>query len=298
MEKALQDPSQRTATKGGAKLALQNAVIRLSHLVPQSLRSRLAASSYGVLARRILDRMGGETHPVVHPIGPLLGKRLRVNWALHKTYVFGTHEPHVMQILRELVQPGWTVVDIGANIGYSALVLAKYAGPTGKVYAFEPLTENFKMLQENIQLNHSSNIVAENLAVMARPGQIELRSATPGALTWVASVNVAEDSAVESQSVTAVSLDDYVQHHDVGRIHFVKMDVEGAEGSVLEGMTAILKRDQPVLMIELHGYDQLGENHPALLLLKEQKYRVTSFVRRNWEVHILAEPINSPPVAS
>jgi len=158
----------------------RNAIIRLSQFMPQSVRSGLAGSSYGNLARRVLNRVNQDPNPIAHLCGPLAGQRMRVNWTSHKTYVFGTHEPHIMQTIKDVVQPGWTAVDVGANIGYSTLLLASCVAPNGRVLAFEPLAQNFTMLQENIALNHHANIRAENVALMDRPGTIELRTATPG----------------------------------------------------------------------------------------------------------------------
>jgi len=269
---------------------LQNVIIRLSHLVPQAVRSSLAASSYGDRLRATLNRLNRDPFPIVSMNGLLAGQRMRVNWANHKTYVFGTHEPHVMQVMKDLVQPGWTAVDVGAHIGYSTLLLAKCVGPKGRVLAFEPLAQNYKLLEENIRLNGHTNISAENLAVMAQPGSIELRSATPGAMTWVASTHLDPAAAVETQTVEGVTLDGYVQRHDISRIDFVKMDVEGAEGDVLAGMSTILKRDKPTLLIELHGVTDGEENHPAVCILRDHGYAIQSLGSRNWERHIVATP--------
>jgi len=269
---------------------IRNAVIRISRLVPQSLRSGLATSSYGNLARRILDLVNPEPNPIADLCGPLAGQRMRVNWAAHKTYVFGTHEPHIMQMMTDVVRPGWTAVDVGANIGYSTLLLASCVGPKGKVFAFEPLSQNFTMLEENISLNHHANIRAEHLALMERPGQVELRTATPGAMSWTASTMTEAAQAVESQSVQAVALDGYVEQNAIAKIDFVKMDVEGAEGAVLAGMNAILRQHKPLLLIEIHGYDRVGENHPALLKLRAENYKITDLGSRNWEHHVLASP--------
>jgi len=128
--------------KNGFKRAVRNSVVAASRAVPQSVRSGLASSSYSHLVRRVLNWVNGEGNPVVRIGGPLGGQSMRVNWALHKTYVFGTHEPGVVQGLEELVQPGWTAIDVGANIGYFTLLMAKRVGPQGKVIAFEPLAEH------------------------------------------------------------------------------------------------------------------------------------------------------------
>lgn len=277
--------------ESGFKRAVRNSIVAASRAVPQSLRSGLASSSYSHLARRVLNWMSGESNPVVHIGGPLGGQSMRVNWALHKTYVFGTHEPSVVQGLEELVQPGWTAIDVGANIGYFTLLMAKRVGPQGKVIAFEPLAENFNILQENIKLNRHPNVVAENCALMSSSERVELRSATPGAITWVASVRVKQDSAVESESVEAISLDEYVEKKGIAKVDFLKIDVEGAEESVLDGATKVLERDKPVLLIELHELDRFKDQHPAILKLRARNYQVRTLGLRQWQEHVIAEPL-------
>jgi FkbM family methyltransferase len=276
--------------ESGFKRAMRNSVVAASRVVPQSVRSGLASSSYSYLVRRVLNWISGESNPVVRIGGPLGGQSMRVNWALHKTYVFGTYEPGVVQGLEELIRPGWTAVDVGANIGYFTLLMANRVGPQGKVIAFEPLAENFRILQENIQLNGHTNVVAENLALMSRTERIELRSATPGAITWVASVRIDQNSAVESQSVEAVTLDEYVQKKGIAKVDFLKIDVEGAEASVLEGATNVLNRDKPILLIEMHELDRFKDEHPAILKLRDHNYHLRSLGVREWQEHFIAEP--------
>jgi FkbM family methyltransferase len=277
--------------KSAFKHAVRNLIVTVSRAVPQSLRSGLASSSYSYLVRRVLNWSSEEGNPVVRIGRPLGGQSMRVNWALHKTYVFGTHEPGVVSGLEELVQPGWTAIDVGANIGYFTLLLANRVGPLGKVIAFEPLAENFNILQENIKLNSHRNVVAENLALMSRTERIELRSATPGAITWVASVRVDQNSAVESQSVEATSLDEYVHKNGIAKIDFLKIDVEGAEASVLAGARSVLDRDKPILLIELHELDRFKDKHPAILKLRDHNYQIRSLGMREWQEHVIAEPL-------
>jgi FkbM family methyltransferase len=276
--------------ESGFKRAVRNSVVAASRAVPQSVRSGLASSSYSHLVRRVLDWFSGESNPVVRVGGPLGGQSMRVNWALHKTYVFGTYEPGVVQGLEELIQPGWTAVDVGANIGYFTLLMANRVGPQGKVIAFEPLTENFRILKENVKMNGHANVVAENLALMSRTERIELRSATPGAITWVASVKIDQNFAVESQSVEAVTLDEYVQTKGIAKVDFLKIDVEGAEASVLEGATNVLNRDKPILLIEMHELDRFKDKHPAILKLRSHDYQLRSLGTREWQEHFIAEP--------
>jgi FkbM family methyltransferase len=284
--------------ESGFKRAVRNSIVAASRAVPQSLRSGLASFSYSYLVRRVLNWSSGESNPVVRIGGPLGGQSMRVNWALHKTYVFGTHEPSVVHGLEELVRPGWTAIDVGANIGYFTLLMANRVGPQGKVIAFEPLAENFSILQENIKLNSHPNVVVENLALMSRTERIELRSATPGAITWVASARVDQNSAVESESVEAISLDEYVQKKGIAKVDFLKIDVEGAEASVLDGATSVLNRDKPILLIELHELDRFKDKHPAILKLRDHNYQVRSLGMRLWQEHVIAEPLRKPLMQS
>jgi len=276
------------------KRAVRNSIVAVSRAVPQTLRSGLASSSYSYLVRRVLDWTSGEGNPVVRIGAPLGGQSMRVNWTLHKTYVFGTHEPGVVKELEKLVKPGWSAIDVGAIIGYFTLLLANRVGPQGKVIAFEPLAENFRILQENIELNSHPNVVAENFALMSRTERIELRSATPGAITWVASVRVDQNSAVESQSVEAISLDEYVQKKGIAKVDFLKIDVEGAEATVLDGATNVMNRDKPIMLIELHELDRFKDKHPAILKLRDQNYHVRTLGIRQWQEHVIAEPLGKP----
>ena len=101
-------PTRKGANQleSGFKRAVRNSIVAVSRAIPQSLRSGLASSSYSYLVRRALDWVSGESKPIVCIGGPLGGQSMRVNWALHKTYVFGIHESGVVRGLEELVQPG------------------------------------------------------------------------------------------------------------------------------------------------------------------------------------------------
>ena len=64
---------------------------------------------------------------------------MRLHWQTQKAFVFGTFEIEVTRAIQRVVRPGWTVVDIGAHIGYETLLLAQQVGPKGRIFAFEPL---------------------------------------------------------------------------------------------------------------------------------------------------------------
>jgi len=124
----------------------------------------------------------------------------------------GIWEPFETDLVRREIQPGDTVLDIGANIGYFTLLFAQLVGAQGRVYAFEPDPTNFHILRRNIERNGLKNVVPEQKAVSSRTGKIRLfsdktnrgdnRTFDPGnGRDWV--------------EVDAVSLDEYFSNIDV-----------------------------------------------------------------------------------
>ena len=85
--------------------------------------------------------------------GDLAGYTIRLDMQIDKDYWLGTYEPELQAALRELIQPGAVIYDVGANIGYVSLLLAKAAGESGHVYAFEALPGNVEQWRQNIALN-------------------------------------------------------------------------------------------------------------------------------------------------
>jgi FkbM family methyltransferase len=139
-----------------------------------------------------------------------------------------------VHLLRRMVQPNWVVFDIGAHIGYFALLLSRMVGPGGKVVAFEPSPDIFRILEENVRMNDCRNVVLENRAVAATTGVMTLRLNDADPLTSTASL-VQGKATAEVQTVTA---DEYASGFGK-QIYLVMMDVEGAEEAVLQGMRSI-----------------------------------------------------------
>ena len=77
-------------------------------------------------------------------------------------------------LIKESVQQGDVVLDLGANIGYYTLIFARLVGPQGRVFAFEPDPENFRLLERNVKENHYTNVVAINKAVSNKTERLKL----------------------------------------------------------------------------------------------------------------------------
>jgi len=139
------------------------------------------------------------------------------------------------------------VIDIGAHVGYYTLLAAKLVGPTGKVYAFEPEPGNHSTLQKNIQLNNYQNIVATRIAVSDRRGRASM---------YLTSLDSGRHSLFQhglpklgSTQVETTTLDWFLESQDAPRVDLIKIDVEGAEVDVLDGMHQLLIRSPDLKLI-------------------------------------------------
>ena len=158
-------------------------------------------------------------------------------------------EPATRRLFRSLVKPGFTVVDVGANVGYYALTAAAAVGPTGRVVAFEPGPAVAARLQENVDLNGFTNISVVRSAVADRIGELHLRVGedSEGSSLY----DVGEPSTRLACAVPVTTLDDYVRTAGILLVDVLKIDAEGAEVSILRGARGILSGPgAPLLFIE------------------------------------------------
>lgn len=157
--------------------------------------------------------------------------------------IFLNYEPVETAYVKDIVRPGFVVVDVGANIGYYTTLLAKLVGNSGMVYAFEPDQENYQVLKRNIEANGLTNVVAENLAVSDRTREINL----------FYTGDKGDQRTYDSKDgrkhvvINATSLDDYFRGKNT-RIDFIKVDIQGSEGEALLGMRNVLKNNRDVIL--------------------------------------------------
>ncbi|MSP67532.1 MAG: FkbM family methyltransferase [Alphaproteobacteria bacterium] len=146
--------------------------------------------------------------------------------------------------LQEFCLPGATVVDVGANIGYFTARFADWVGAGGRVIAIEPEAMNLGRLQARLARSGLASRVEVVPAVAAEaPGRLHLtlNPYHPG------------DHRIGASGVmvAAVTLDEVLAERGNPPVALVKIDVQGAEQRVLEGMAATLARDRPVLYLEI-----------------------------------------------
>ena len=217
---------------------------------------------------------GSESKPRTILRGLASGYRIYVCPSEHLGYLLGTAEAHLQSAIREYVAAGDTVYDIGANLGYVSLSLAKQVGPAGHVIAFEPIPQNIALLRQNIELNGLQNIRLLELAASDKSGEAVIRLAEN--LATASMVWHRNNPAAIELSIKTAAVDDLVAAGDLGYPAFVKIDVEGAEGSVLLGMRRTLATSTPVLFVECSD----ASRETAWNLLQELGYRCQSAITR------------------
>lgn len=159
-----------------------------------------------------------------------------------------SYEPYVTEEFRQLLRPGMTFLDVGANIGYFTLLAARLVQESGHVYAFEPNPGNCVSLRRSLAENGFNHVtVFQNAA--AEKAQTLIFSGG-GADSNGRIINESEPMAQEFAlpRVEAVVLDDVLA--DAARIDVIKMDIEGAEPRAWEGMQQLIAKHRPVLVME------------------------------------------------
>ncbi len=180
----------------------------------------------------------------------------------HKGYWFHgkRRERRALESVGRLLCRGDTALDIGGHIGYMALYFGHLVGPAGRVYTFEPGVNNLPYIRQNVRMCMYGNITLSEQAIGRTEGSAPLwiedltgqnNSMIQGYGVFAANVKSAHiKSKVQVTQVSCVALDTFVRR-ELLRPDFVKVDVEGAELDVLNGMHNTLVDVRPALLIEL-----------------------------------------------
>jgi len=163
-----------------------------------------------------------------------------------RTNTFFYTEPEV-PLLPELVKSGDWVMDVGANVGHYAKRLSELVGPTGRVFAFEPVPATFALLTSNARVFAHQNTTLINAAISDERRSVGI--SVPLNVSGLADYYMAKLSPSENSTHTVYTLPLDVFLSDQ-RISLIKIDVEGHEVAALSGMKNLIMRHKPVLIIE------------------------------------------------
>jgi FkbM family methyltransferase len=233
--------------------------------------------------------------------GELAGVSLLLDLHQEKDYWLGTYEVELQAAVRDWVKSGWVAYDVGANIGYISLILARTVGEGGQVFAFEILPANLSRLKTNLELNDvEAEVVVVPKAVTASSNPVRFLEGPSGG------TGKAEGSAGrnmeyrQSFEVPGISLDDFVYQSGHPAPQVVKMDIEGGEVLALPGMRRVLAELRPLLLLELHGseaarqaWEQLTSLGYQIHLMKRDYPIVSSLNDIPWKAYLIANWMDS-----
>ena len=181
------------------------------------------------------------------------------------------------RFVERYLQPGMTVLDIGAHHGFYSLLASAKVGASGRVIAFEPSPREREKLLRNLALNGCSNVQVEDCALADSAGQQELIlvGSNNSGCNSLRPPNVAEP--VSMVAVRVATLDRYFAGHPLPHVDFIKLDAEGAELAILKGArTALKAHPRPLIQCELEEIrTQPWGYHPleVVALLDTMGYR-------------------------
>jgi FkbM family methyltransferase len=224
----------------------------------------------------------------VHGIRFVLYPFDRPNW---QNLVQRTCDVAEFQVIPRLLESGATAIDIGANAGLYSVLLSRLCGPTGRVWAFEPVVDTYWRLRETLALNRCENVVPVQSAVCDRSGSVTMNLFEPQFAEWNSlGVRSARDgkgklvSSCRSVEVSAYTLDEFCERQGIRHINFLKVDVEGFELSVFKGAERLLSErriDYICFEISLEPLKAVGvESRKVFEALEEHDYRAYRFDRK------------------
>lgn len=164
----------------------------------------------------------------------------------------GVWEAPSVWVIDNLVQPGDTCVDVGASAGLLTLAMAKRAGASGKVFAFEPGSVSYGRLIDNINLNPElrSYVVAEKFAISDHDEFARLYQQGDGNARILGKADSESGRSIDEglgELCLTTSLDKILS---ANRLDFLKIDVEGMEIEVLKGASQLIRRHKPFIWYE------------------------------------------------
>lgn len=175
------------------------------------------------------------------------------NWSERQTFFLGRfYDLETQLLIRAAVKPGDNFIDIGANIGMITLLAAHCVESTGTVYAFEPNPRAFEQLKANITTNQLQHVKLYQCGLAAHKGELTLSVITEHTgMGTFAQVPKDDQSFITQQYQLPVERGDDILPNELSTNCFIKIDVEGFEPYVLQGLEQTIRRLRPVILTEV-----------------------------------------------
>jgi FkbM family methyltransferase len=216
--------------------------VKFSDMVRRRMIERFSSAPAGIAATRFRNKVNYEIDLRTH--------------RLMRKYYFHTHEMFLERIFDQYLAPGDIFIDIGANCGYWSAYALSRVGPSGEVHAFEPVPHYFTFVKRLAELNPGFKMNANNVACGAQPDRLPMATVPPRPENFnnydtnIGSSSLAPGfldhakALTETISVEVIRFDDYLDRHpiDLDRVGLIKIDVEGFEAAVFDGMSRVLQK--------------------------------------------------------
>ena len=251
----------RSSIKYHLKKILPRSIFRLILVIWQKVLLRVVEKIYALRLRKFtephvvtLTHKGSTFSLLISPNNGFIDKH---------TFLYGVYEPFILDLFAEHLSKGKTFIDIGANIGQHSMYAATLVGPTGSVHAFEPIPTIYRQLTQSIQANHFEGIIHSHNVALGTDNTDEL--------LYVA--NNAGGSSLVNNTDTKETITVHIRNGDkeleaCEHIDVIKIDVEGYEYEVLQGIRKTLEKHQPILFLEFSGdsYKMQNKSHGMKIL--------------------------------
>lgn len=190
-------------------------------------------------------------------------------------YVYYSTDQTALDRFISHLKPNYTVIDIGANIGYTTLLFSK-ACPEGKILSIEPSRELFKTVTDHVSLNEIKNVKCLNIGLGEKEKTVQLYKVSESN-SGMNRVLEEANASFASESITIKTLDEVAKEQSLDSIHAIKIDVEGYEYKILKGAYTTLKTQHPILLVELDDFnlkEQQSNPKELLTFLFELNYSI------------------------
>lgn len=186
------------------------------------------------------------------------------DWIQQQLYILGKYEEAERKAIEKSLHNHAIILDIGTNFGLYSLTLA-HQFPKSKIYSFEPFHLNFNTFKKNISLNSLDNITAIKKAVGNKNDTITLYYDESNQNLGMVSA-IPNGNTTTSEQVDLITIDTFIEQNNLSNIDFIKIDVEGFELDVLEGMKKSLQHFSPILLLEINDEKSLSTQKTIALL--------------------------------
>ena len=215
--------------------------------LPTGLKSKIHNSkSLDNLTRRVYGMALG-SKPIEIQEGPMKGIRFAASKHVSHAHIGGSYEQELVDAIDRYLKPGMVCYDIGASIGYLTMQMAQRAK---RVYAFEPSPEARGELAKHTAANGFTNIEVVSSPLTDKITEVTFavtNTAYGSGIDW----NGSQEGRWPTIKLMSTTLDLFTKDHPMPDL--LKMDIEGEEGSAMEGGRQMLMQKKPIIFCELHG---------------------------------------------